>query len=231
MNGGKQSVGGETPIINGDTAIFWRACGPPAYMLPGSQLLGKILVNLLNVPFIRSHVRGGNILFDGKQSLCKQADQIPLQAGVLGHLHGIANNTRLASAERQVGGTIFEGHRPGQPPDFPQSQIRGHTDTPQTGPAGQKVKQVLIEEATDIDRELYLGIVLDRTTSRLVVMASRAGGMDIEQVAAETPEKILKETIDPGIGLQGFQARRLAFGLGLEGEAFKQCAKFISTLA
>ena len=103
--------------------------------------------------------------------------------------------------------------------------------THQTGPEGQKVKQVLIEEATDIDRELYLGIVLDRATSSLVVMGSQAGGMDIEQVAADTPEKILKETIDPGIGLQGFQARRLAFRLGLEGDAFKQGARFIATLA
>ena len=74
--------------------------------------------------------------------------------------------------------------------------------THQTGPEGQKVKQVLIEEATDIDRELYLGIVLDRATSSLTIMASQAGGMDIEQVAEETPEKILKEKIDPGIGLQ-----------------------------
>lgn len=103
--------------------------------------------------------------------------------------------------------------------------------THQTGPAGQKVKQVLVEEATDIDRELYLGITLDRATSSMVIMGSQAGGMDIEQVAAETPEKILKETIDPGIGLQGFQARRMAFGLGLEGDAFKQGVRFISTLA
>ena len=103
--------------------------------------------------------------------------------------------------------------------------------THQTGSGGQKVKQVLIEEATDIDRELYLGIVMDRATSNLVVMASQAGGMDIEQVAEETPDQILKEAIDPGIGLQGFQARRLAFGLGLEGDAFKQGVKFIATLA
>ncbi|MEE2753369.1 MAG: ADP-forming succinate--CoA ligase subunit beta [Candidatus Latescibacterota bacterium] len=106
-------------------------------------------------------------------------------------------------------------------------QLRTH----QTGPEGQKVKQVLIEEATDIDQELYLGIVMDRATSSLVVMASQAGGMDIEQVAQETPDQILKETIDPGIGLQGFQSRRLAFGLGLENDAFKQGVKFIATLA
>ncbi|MDP6775263.1 MAG: ADP-forming succinate--CoA ligase subunit beta [Candidatus Latescibacteria bacterium] len=102
--------------------------------------------------------------------------------------------------------------------------------THQTGPEGQRVKQVLVEEATDIDRELYLGIVLDRAASRLVVMASQAGGMDIEEVAAKTPGKILKEAIDPGVGLQPFQVRRLAFGLGLEGGAHKQGARLIAAL-
>ncbi|MDP6037197.1 MAG: acetate--CoA ligase family protein, partial [Candidatus Latescibacteria bacterium] len=82
--------------------------------------------------------------------------------------------------------------------------------TPQTGPGGQKVKSVWVEDATDIDRELYIGIVLDRAQSRPVVMASQAGGMDIEEVAATTPEKILKEVVHPGVGLQPFQARRLA---------------------
>ena len=103
--------------------------------------------------------------------------------------------------------------------------------THQTGPEGQKVKQVLIEEATDIERELYLGIVLDRAQSKLVVMASQAGGMDIEQVASETPEKIIKETIDPAVGLQPFQARRLSFALGLDGDALKEGGRLILALA
>lgn len=102
--------------------------------------------------------------------------------------------------------------------------------TPQTGPNGQKVKSVWVEEGTDIDRELYLGIVLDRAQSRLVIMASQAGGMDIEEVAAKTPEKILKETVHPGVGLQPFQARRLAIGLGLSGDEIKQGVKLISAL-
>ena len=102
--------------------------------------------------------------------------------------------------------------------------------TPQTGSEGQKVKSVWVENATDIDRELYLGIVLDRAQSRLVVMASRAGGMDIEEVAATTPEKILKEVVHPGVGLQPFQARRLALGLGLEGDQLKQGVAFITAL-
>ena len=102
--------------------------------------------------------------------------------------------------------------------------------TPQTGSEGQKVKSVWVENATDIDRELYLGIVLDRAQSRLVVMASRAGGMDIEEVAATTPEKILKEVVHPGVGLQPFQARHLALGLGLEGDQLKQGVAFITAL-
>jgi succinyl-CoA synthetase beta subunit len=102
--------------------------------------------------------------------------------------------------------------------------------TPQTGPGGQKVKSVWVEAGTDIARELYLGIVLDRAQSRLVIMASQAGGMDIEEVAAKTPEKILKEVVHPGVGLQPFQARRLAMDLGLEGDQVKQGVAFITAL-
>lgn len=91
--------------------------------------------------------------------------------------------------------------------------------TPQTGADGRRVGSVLIEEQLEIARELYLGLLIDRALSRPVMMASSAGGMDIEQVAAETPELILRETIESTTSLSGFQARRLAFGLGLEGAA------------
>jgi succinyl-CoA synthetase beta subunit len=87
--------------------------------------------------------------------------------------------------------------------------------TKQTGPAGRKVKRVYIEEGCDIERELYLGMLIDRATSRVTLMASTEGGMEIEEVAARHPEKILKVAIDPAIGLQGFHARKIAFGLGL----------------
>ena len=87
--------------------------------------------------------------------------------------------------------------------------------THQTGPEGRTVQRLLVEETLPIERELYLGIVLDRTQGKPVFMASAAGGMDIEQVAAKTPELILKETIEPGFGLAAFQARRLAFGMGI----------------
>ena len=102
--------------------------------------------------------------------------------------------------------------------------------TPQTGPEGQEVRSVLIADAVDIAKEYYLGITLDRGRNQTVIMASTEGGVEIETVAGETPEKILKEWIDPVIGLQGFQARRLAFGLGFEGGAFKQAVKFIMAL-
>ena len=88
--------------------------------------------------------------------------------------------------------------------------------TTQTGPSGRRVGRLLIEEALDIERELYVGLVIDRALARPVLMASRAGGMDIEEVAADTPALILREALDPGVGLRQFQARRLAFGLGLE---------------
>ncbi len=111
------------------------------------------------------------------------------------------------------------------------SQIIGmNLVTHQTGPEGKKVTKVLIEEGVDIARELYLGIVLDRAKSRLVFMASTEGGVEIEKVAASTPEKIIKEYIDPAIGLQGFQARKIAFGLGLEGDQVKNAVKFLAAL-
>ena len=97
--------------------------------------------------------------------------------------------------------------------------------TAQTGPEGRAVGRVLIEEGLDIARELYLGLVIDRALARPVLMASSAGGMEIEQVAAETPELILRETIDSAFGLLPFQARRLAFGLGLDGGAMAKAVK------
>ena len=102
--------------------------------------------------------------------------------------------------------------------------------THQTGPEGREVRVLLIEEGLPIDKEFYLGIVLDRASGRPVFMASSAGGMDIEEVAAKTPEKIMKETIDPAVGFRSFQARKLAFGLGLPAELINQAVKFMQAL-
>jgi succinyl-CoA synthetase beta subunit len=102
--------------------------------------------------------------------------------------------------------------------------------TPQTPPEGIKVLRVLVEEASAIATELYLSITLDRARATHVVMASPAGGMEIEEVAATHPEKILREWADPALGLQAFQARRLAFGLGLSGDQFRAAVALIERL-
>lgn len=113
--------------------------------------------------------------------------------------------------------------------------LGGTLVTHQTGPAGKKVNKVLI--AQDVyypgespTKEYYMSILLDRSTSKPVIMASTEGGMNIEDVAAATPEKIIKEWVEPSIGLQPFQARKIAFALGLEGNAFKEMVKFIHSL-
>ncbi len=113
--------------------------------------------------------------------------------------------------------------------------LGGTLVTHQTGPSGKVVNKVLIAEdvyypGESEPKEYYMSILLDRATSKPVIMASTEGGMNIEDVAAETPEKIIKEWIDPMMGLQPFQARKVAFALGLEGQAFKEMVKFINSL-
>jgi len=111
-------------------------------------------------------------------------------------------------------------------------QILGMTlVSKQTGPEGKVVNKVLIEEALEIAQELYLGVVLDRAAGLPVMMASKFGGMEIEEVAAEHPEAILKERFDPVSGLEPFQARKLGFALGLSGGTFKQFVTFVTALA
>jgi len=99
--------------------------------------------------------------------------------------------------------------------------------THQTGPEGREVKRVYVEEGCDIRRELYLGILIDRVTSHITIMTSTEGGMEIEEVAADSPEKIIRVEIDPLYGIQPFHAREIAFGLGLEGDQVRSAVKFI----
>ena len=102
--------------------------------------------------------------------------------------------------------------------------------THQTGPEGQKVKQVLVEQGLDIEKELYIGIVIDRQQAAPVIMASEAGGMDIEEVAAKTPEKIIKVAVDPATGFSGMHARKIAFGLNLNKDLIKKASQIIGSL-
>jgi succinyl-CoA synthetase beta subunit len=103
--------------------------------------------------------------------------------------------------------------------------------TIQTGPEGKKVARLLVEQGMDIQRELYVAATLDRATGRTTIMASTEGGMDIEVVAEKTPEKILREAIDPAVGLQPFQARKLVYGLGITGNVANKMAQFLGRLA
>ena len=112
--------------------------------------------------------------------------------------------------------------------DAAQAMIGMNLVTHQTGPEGRRVKRVYIEEGCDIARELYLGMLVDRGTGRLTLMASTEGGVEIEQVAAETPEKILTVDIDPATGIQPHHARRIAFGLALEGRQIGAAVKFVT---
>jgi len=110
-------------------------------------------------------------------------------------------------------------------------QMLGRTlVTHQTGPAGKQVNRIYVEDGSDIARELYLAVLVDRQTSRIGFVVSTEGGMDIEEVAAHTPEKILTFTIDPATGIQGFHGRRVAFALGLEGKQVKQCVDLVNRL-
>ncbi len=107
----------------------------------------------------------------------------------------------------------------------------GHTlITKQTGPAGRMVRRIYVEAGCDIKRELYLSLLVDRSVSEVVIIASTEGGMEIEEVAAHHPEKILRAPVDPASGISGFHARKLAFGLGLEGKQVATFTKFVTAM-
>jgi succinyl-CoA synthetase beta subunit len=137
---------------------------------------------------------------------------------------------QIHAGGRGKGGGVKLAKSPAQAKEL-FSQIMGmQLVTHQTGPQGQKVRTVYIEQGLDIARELYLGITLDRATSRVTFMASSEGGMDIEEVAESHPEKILRESVDPAVGFQDFQGRKLAFALGLPTEAVNKFAGFCKAL-
>ena len=137
---------------------------------------------------------------------------------------------QIHAGGRGKGGGVKLAKSPAEAKEIASQMLGMMLVTHQTGPEGREVKTLLIEEGLPIDKEFYLGITLDRVTGRNVFMASSAGGMDIEKVAEETPELILKETIDPSVGLRPFQARKLAFGLGIPSELVNQAAKFMLSL-
>ncbi|MCK5520485.1 MAG: ADP-forming succinate--CoA ligase subunit beta, partial [Candidatus Marinimicrobia bacterium] len=137
---------------------------------------------------------------------------------------------QIHAGGRGKGGGVKLAKSPAEAREIAKEIIGMNLVTHQTGPEGKEVKRILIEQGVSIARELYVGLVTDRESGRNVYMVSTEGGMEIEKVAAETPEKIIKEYIDPAVGLQPFQIRNLAFALGLEGKQIKSASKFFTAL-
>jgi len=178
--------------------------------------------------------------YQAKQTLAKFGVAIPRgevafspqeARAVAGRLGGtVVVKAQIHAGGRGKAGGVKLAHDPDEVHRIATDLLGKKLVTIQTGPEGRVVKRLLIEEGLEVARELYLGLVIDRTSARPVFMASTEGGVEIEVVAAEHPEKILKEFIDPAAGLQPFQARKLAFGLGLEAKLVNEGVRFFSSL-
>ena len=178
--------------------------------------------------------------YQGKQLLAKYGVTVPrgvvvtdaeqVRAAVEQLGLPVVVKAQIHAGGRGKGGGVKLARTADEAVEIARNMIGMNLVTHQTGPEGRIVQTLLIEEGLKIKQEFYLGIVLDRAISRLVFMASSAGGMDIEEVAAHEPEKILKEAIDPAVGLQAFQARKLAFGIGLPKETVNKAVKFMTSL-
>ncbi len=158
----------------------------------------------------------------------------PLEAeGAARQLGGgiCAVKAQIHAGGRGKGGGVRLARSPDEARQHAEAMLGMMLKTPQTGSEGQEVRKVYIEEGCRIAQEMYLGMTLDRETGRITIMASSQGGVDIEEVAAKTPEKILKEAIDPLTGLLAFQARRVAFLLGLTGETVGAFVRFATGLS
>src|SRR3984957_17657171 len=147
-----------------------------------------------------------------------------------GGASGVVVKAQIHAGGRGKGGGVKVAKNLDEAEHYAKQILGMRLITHQTGPQGQKVQRLLIEETAAIDRELYLGIVLDRAVAKLAFMASQAGGMEIEEVAAKDPKAIHKVYIDPAVGFQPYQARKLAFALGLKPAQINEAVKFMSGL-
>jgi succinyl-CoA synthetase beta subunit len=143
---------------------------------------------------------------------------------------GVVVKAQIHAGGRGKGGGVKIAKSVNEAGDLAAKMLGMKLITHQTGPEGRIVRRLLIEETLPIEKELYLGILVDRAEGKPVFMASAAGGMDIEQVAAENPDAILKQHIDPGMGLEPFQARKIAFSLGLQGKQINPAVQFLTGL-
>ncbi len=176
----------------------------------------KAILKKYNVP-----VPEGYVAFSVEEAV-ENAAKLPTEISVV--------KAQIHAGGRGKGGGVKIARNTNEVKDYARTILGMNLVTHQTGPEGKEVKKLLIEQGVDIETELYLGIVLDRSTSQFVIMASTEGGVEIEKVAAETPDKILKEWVDPSVGILPYQARRLAFGLGLKDKQVGNAVKFIMAL-
>jgi len=155
----------------------------------------------------------------------EQAKQIAEKLG-----ETVVVKAQIHAGGRGKGGGVKLAKTPDEAFEIAESILGMDLVTHQTGPEGQKVKQVLVEKGLEIEKELYIGIVVDRAQGCPVIMASEAGGMEIEEVAAKTPEKIIKAAVDPATGFSGMHARKIAYGLNLRKALIKPASKIIASL-
>jgi len=201
----------------------------------------KELLRKFNVPVLKSQVvfsaeEAGktayeNFVQQGNTAIVVKA-QVHAGGRGKGIVHDIATNKEIQFNEKPLRGVnvLFKGDLAHQAFEIADKMLDNKLVTIQTGAGGSVVRRMLIEEGCNIAKEFYAGIVLDRQTGMNTIMVSTEGGVEIEKVAEESPEKILKESINPKLGFQTYQARRLAFGLGLSGEAMKNFIPFITNL-
>lgn len=178
---------------------------------------GKEILRKFNVP-----VPKGRVAFSGEEAVKIAKTDLGGNVWVV--------KAQIHAGGRGKGGGVKVAKSLHEVWEFSNQIIGMNLVTHQTGPEGKVVKRLLIEEGINIDKEFYVGITLDRAQSKNVMMVSTEGGVEIEKVAAETPEKIIKEIIEPGSGIQPYQARRLAYALGFEGDLHKKAVKFLRTL-
>lgn len=178
---------------------------------------GKDILRKFNVP-----VPKGKVAFSSDEAVKIAKDDIGGSVWVV--------KAQIHAGGRGKGGGVKVAKSLDEVKKFSEEILGMNLITHQTGPEGKVVKRLLIEQGMNISRELYVGITLDRAVGKNVVMVSTEGGMEIEKVASETPEKIIKENVEPELGLLPFQARKLAFSLGLEGQQHKNAVKFLTSL-
>jgi succinyl-CoA synthetase beta subunit len=142
----------------------------------------------------------------------------------------VAVKAQIHAGGRGKGGGVKIAKSAEEAEEFAKAILGMTLVTPQTGPSGRVVRRLLIEKGVNIQKEFYMGMLVDRAAKKPLLMASREGGMEIEEVARDKPEAILKVHIDPGIGIQPFQARKIAYGLGLEGPASRKALQFMASL-